>query len=106
MTAQERLLEVIQDILRGSKEGMLLEVLDREVARALGRPISRRNLEDLLVRNPGHFVAGTGGRWQVYTTMTEVEPERAEPAARSSLRRGHFVVFDLETLGKYPETKP
>ena len=52
MSPQDRILEILQETLRAAVEGILIEMLEREVARALGRPVSRKSLEGLLVRNP------------------------------------------------------
>jgi DNA polymerase III epsilon subunit-like protein len=101
MSPQDRILEILQEALRVAVEGMLLEVLEREVARALGRPISRKSLEGLLVRNPERFEVDAGGRWRLRVRVEEIEPEDSGlPPGRQLLERGRFVVFDLETLGR------
>ena len=101
MSPQDRILEILQEALRVAGEGMLLEVLEREVARALGRPISRKSLEGLLVRNPERFEVDAGGRWRLRVRVEEIEPEDSGlPPGRRLLERGRFVVFDLETLGR------
>src|SRR5262245_40969832 len=101
MSPQERIREILQEALRAAGAGILLEVLEREVARALGRPVSRKNLEGFLVRNPERFEVDAGGRWRLRAQIEEIEPEEPEPpSGRQPLERGRFVIFDLETLGR------
>lgn len=57
MSPQEHILQQLREALGEAREGLLLEVLERAVARALGRPVSRKNLEGLLVRYP------TNSKW-------------------------------------------
>ena len=75
---------------------ILLEVLEREVAHTLGRPVSRKSLEGLLVRNPERFEVDAGGHWRRRVRVEEVEPEDpgpppgrqpARPTERSGRRR-------------------
>ena len=103
MNGPDRILAILRETLSGSDAGLLLEVLEREIAKILGRPISRKNLEDILVRHPDQFELGSGGRWRVRVQTQEVEPEETGPVPRTPLTRGRFVVFDLETLGKEAE---
>jgi len=92
---------MLQEALRAAGEGILLEVLERDVARALGRPVSRKSLEGLLVRNPERFEVDAGGRWRLRARVEEVEAEDpGPPPGRQPLERGRFVIFDLETLGR------
>ena len=97
----ERIVQIISAALGRSPEGLQLEVLEREVANELGRRISSVNLRNLLVRNSKLFIEDAGGRWTLRFATETVEPEDSEPPplTRSKLRRGRFVVFDLETLG-------
>ena len=101
MSPQDRLLEILQEALRVAGEGILLEVLEREVAHTLGRPVSRKSLEGLLVRNPERFAVDAGGHWRLRVRVEEIEPEDpGPPPGRQPLARGRFVIFDLETLGR------
>ncbi len=104
MSARDRVLQILGDVLRETQDGAQLEVLEREVGRVLGRPISRRSLEDVLVRHPDRFEADAGGRWRLKVRADVVEPEESgPPLGYTALRRGCYVVFDLETLGKEAE---
>jgi ATP-dependent DNA helicase RecQ len=98
----DRIIQIILGVLRSSPDGVQLEVVEREVARALGRPISRRNLEDLLVRNSEQFVQDKGQRWSLRVQQERVEPEdeAATPASNAQVTQGRFIVFDLETVGR------
>src|SRR2546427_2360447 len=100
MNGPDRILAILREALSRADEGLLLEVLEREIAKILGRPISRKNLEDILVRHPYHFDLGPGGRWRIKVQREEVEPEDVGPTSRAPLTRGGFIIFDLETLGK------
>src|SRR5262249_15820289 len=101
MSPQDRIREILQEALRVAETGMLLEVLEREVARALGRPVSRKSLEGLLVRNPERLEVDAGGRWRLRAQIEEIEPEEPGPSSgRQLLERGRFVIFDIETLGR------
>src|SRR5215475_12926473 len=101
MSPQDHIREILHEALRVAGAGMLLEVLEREVARALGRPVSRKSLEGLLVRHPERFEADAGGRWRLKAQIEEVQPEEPGPlSGRQPLERGRFVIFDLETLGR------
>jgi DNA polymerase III epsilon subunit-like protein len=100
----DRIIQFINETLRAAPEGMQFEVLERAVAVKLGHPIARGSLRNLLVRNSNLFVEDKGGRWRLRIHAEAVEPEDGEPVAgqpmRQPLRRGRFVVFDLETLGR------
>src|SRR5207247_533431 len=103
MSARDRVLQVLAELLR-DLPGAQLEVLEREVGQALGRPVSRKSLEEVLVRHPDRFEADAGGRWRLKVRADVVEPEDVgPPQGRTALRRGCYVVFDLETLGKEAE---
>jgi hypothetical protein len=82
MSPQDRIREILQEALRVAGAGILLEVLEREVARALGRPVSRKSLEGLLVRNPERFEVDAGGRWRLRAQIEEIEPEEPGPPSR------------------------
>jgi ATP-dependent DNA helicase DinG len=104
MNARDRVLQILGAALRDAQGGAQLEVLEREVGRILGRPVSRKSLEELLVRHPERFDSDAGGRWRLKVRAELVEPEDVgPPVGRNSLQRGSYVVFDLETLGKEAE---
>jgi DNA polymerase III epsilon subunit-like protein len=104
MSARDRVLQILGEALLDAPGGAQLEVLEREVGRILGRPVSRKSLEEVLVRHPERFEADAGGRWRLRVRADVVEPEDVgPPRGRSVLRRGSYVVFDLETLGKEAE---
>jgi ATP-dependent DNA helicase RecQ len=104
----ERIIQIITDCLRASPGGIQLEVLEREVARELGRPVSRSNLRTLLVRNSKLFLEDAGARWKLKLLTETIEPEDSAPPrveyGDSAIQRGRFVVFDLETLGREPDS--
>src|SRR5438034_1104413 len=100
MSARDRVVEILNDLLR-DLGGAQIEVLEREIGRELGRPVSRKNLEEILVRHPDRFETDAGGRWRLRVQADVIEPEDVGPPTnRVALRRGCYVVFDLETLGK------
>jgi ATP-dependent DNA helicase RecQ len=104
MSAQDRVLQLLGDVLRQAHGGAQTEVLEREVGRMLGRPVSRKSLEEVLVRHPDRFTMDAGGRWRLKVRDDVVEPEEAgPPMGRTPLQRGCYVVFDLETLGRDAE---
>lgn len=106
MSGREKILEMLGQVLTDSANGLQLEVLELEIAKKLGRPISRKNLEELLVRHPDRFEVDGGGHWQLKIRAQAIEVE--QPAllkTSSSLKHGCYVVFDLETLGKDAESE-
>src|ERR1051325_509139 len=99
----DRIIQFINEALRSTPDGMQFEVLERAIADKLGRSVARGSLRNLLVRNSSLFVEDAGGRWRLRVHAEPGEPEDGEPAGevtRQPLARGHFVVFDLETLGR------
>src|SRR5215211_5598070 len=98
-------LQFLEEILRAAPDGAQLEVLEREVARRLGRPVARGNLQQLLARNSERFEQKAGGQWRLRSQSESAEEGLTEPAiARTPLPRGRYIVFDLETLGREAES--
>jgi len=101
-----RILQFLEEILRAAPDGAQLEVLEREIARKLGRPVSRGNLQQLLARNSDRFEQKAGGQWRLRSQGDSAEEDSAEPViARTPLPRGRYIVFDLETLGREAESE-
>ncbi|HYO90147.1 MAG TPA: exonuclease domain-containing protein, partial [Pyrinomonadaceae bacterium] len=105
----DRIIQFINETLRSSPEGMQFEVLERAVTVRLGHRVARGSLRNLLVRNSNLFVEDAGGRWRLRIHAETVGPEDGElvagQATRQPLRRGRFVVFDLETLGREADSE-
>src|SRR5262249_54911042 len=113
MTLKERLIAAVGEILASTPDGLTDEALARQVAQKVGRQMPPGQVTGALREQPRRFVQGTDGRWRLRAREGVLTPEEAEasseaqsgdrPAAPSvALRRGCYVIFDLEATGQEP----
>jgi len=106
MSLRERVTTAAETILTGEPDGLTIEALARQVAQDVGRRMPPGQVAEALRGMPRRFVEGTDGRWRLrsvedsFTVSTPDTP--AAPAAPApDLRRGCYVVFDLEATGQH-----
>jgi ATP-dependent DNA helicase RecQ len=102
MTLKEQVIAAAETLLAANPAGLTGEALTGLVARQVKRQIPLAQVISVLREQPQRFVEGDGGRWQLRSQEVLLLPD--EPVASSSqtttssqvLRRGCYVVFDLE----------
>ncbi len=112
MTLQERVLAAAEALLQEEPSGLTIEALGRAVATRVGRQMPPGQVAGLLRTRPQRFVEGADGRWRLradaLALADDTAPPSPEPSAdggappRQPLRRGCYVVFDLEATGQDP----
>jgi DNA polymerase III epsilon subunit-like protein len=110
MSLKEQLLAAAEQVLATESAGLTVEALARQVSQRVGRQMPPRQVADALRSKPERFLEGGDGRWRLRERPGILSPED-EPDApaesgppRPNLRRGCFVVFDLEATGPSPES--
>ncbi len=107
MGPQEQILSIATAILREKQEAQTGEALAHEVGKKFGRPVLPAQLMKLLQSKPQLFIVDGGGRWQLrpqqdMLRLDDAASDSVTTAASSTasttsaLRRGCYVVFDLE----------
>ena len=101
-----------EEALAGTPAGLTEEALARQVSQKVGRQMPPGQVANALRERPQRFVEGSDGRWRLRERAGIMLPEEApaeadavarqEQAARPALRRGCYVVFDLEATGQNP----
>jgi hypothetical protein len=110
MALREQVLTAAEQVLAAEAAGLTVEALARHVSQHIGRQMPPRQVADALRSKPERFSEGGDGRWRLRerpgVLTPEYEPDApAEPgSARPQLRRGCYVVFDLEATGPSPES--
>src|SRR5690348_11951331 len=112
MTLQEQVLAAAEQLLAGEPSGLTIEALGRAVAARVGRQMPPGQVAGLLRTRPQRFVEGTDGRWRLRADalaladdtgpLTTARLPDGGATARPPLRRGCYVVFDLEATGQDP----
>lgn len=110
MSLKDQVLAAAETALANQPHGLTVEALARPVSTAVGRQLPPRQIADALRGKPERFVEGGDGRWRLRERLGILTPEddpepTAEPArTRPSLRRGCYIVFDLEATGPTPQS--
>src|SRR5262245_2391498 len=110
MALREQLLTAAEQVLAVEAAGLTVEALARQVSQRVGRQMPPRQVADALRSKPECFLEGGDGRWRLRERpgVLTFEDEPNGPAelvpARPNLRRGCYVVFDLEATGPSPES--
>lgn len=105
--AQLQLAEAAEEILQAAPRGMTGEALLGALAKRMKKTLPERVVFPVLRQLPQRFVDDGAGRWSLRTRASEQEMRQEEPrqldtreAAGAELRRGCYVVFDLEATGQ------
>src|SRR6266704_4735633 len=106
MGPQEQILSIAMAVLQEKQEPQTGESLANAVSKKFGRPVLPGQLAKLLQSKPQVFLLDGGGRWQLRpqqnTLLLEDETEMVNAQSRpmagttQSLKRGCYIVFDLE----------
>ncbi len=112
MALKEQVQAAAEEALTAAPAGLTEEALARQVAQRVGRQMPPGQVANVLRERPQRFVEGSDGRWRLRERQGILLPEEipAEAgtsvdqvsAARPALRRGCYVVFDLEATGQDP----
>ena len=112
MALKEQVLAAAEEVLRGTPIGLTEEALARQVAQRVGRQVPPGQVANALRERPQRFVEGDDGRWRLRERQGILLPEESAAeagalvsqasATRPALRRGSYVVFDLEATGQDP----
>src|SRR4051794_37454733 len=109
MSLKDQVLTAAEQVL-ADHTGLTLEALARKVSQAVGRQLPPRQVADALRGKPERFPEGADGRWRlrqrqgVLTPEDEPDTPSESAPARPPLRRGCYVVFDLEATSPNPES--
>src|SRR5438105_14633263 len=110
MSLKEQVLAAAEQVLATEAVGLTIEALAPRVSQRVGRQLPPRQIADALRGKPERFVEGGDGRWRlrertgVLTAEDESDSSPESAPSRFSLRRGCYVVFDLEATGPSPES--
>ena len=103
MNLKEQVIEAARALLATNAAGMTAEALAGQVAKQVERQLPLAQVTAALRERPRLFVEGEGGRWRLREQVVEALPDEALSAqaatsgvARRALRRGCYVIFDLE----------
>jgi ATP-dependent DNA helicase RecQ len=108
---QDRVVAAAEASLGEAQDGLTIEALARQIASQVGRQLPPGQVAGLLRARPQRFVDGSDGRWRLRATTLQLpgedEPDAppsqvAAVATIPSLRRGCYVVFDVEATGQDP----
>jgi ATP-dependent DNA helicase RecQ len=113
MGLREDVLAACEGLLAATPDGLTAEALLRSVAQRVGQQLPLPSLTNLLRSLPERFVEGEDGRWRLRERSGVLIPEDADAPFDSSssqptvpahlpLKRGCYVVFDLEATGPHP----
>jgi ATP-dependent DNA helicase RecQ len=112
MALKEQVQAAAEEALTATPAGLTEEALTRQVAQKVGRQVLARQVAEALRQRPQRFVEGSDGRWRLRERQGILLPEEVaaeaetggsqDHAARPALRRGCYVVFDLEATGQDP----
>ena len=104
------MLAAAEQALTAAPAGMTVEALARLVSQRVGRQMPHRQVAEALRGKPERFLEGGDGRWRlrerpgVLTAEDEPDVSTGPAPSRPALRRGCYVVFDLEATGPSPES--
>ena len=101
MGPQEQILTLATTILHEKQQPQTIEALTQEVSKHFGRPLPSAQVGRLLQSKPQVFIVDGGGRWQLRQQQNtliveEVTPTPLPIGSTQTLRRGCYIVFDLE----------
>lgn len=103
MTLKEQVIAAAQALLAANPAGMTGEALTGQVAKQVGRQLPLAQVTAALRERPQLFVEGDGGRWRLREQEIAALPDEspfaqaaASGVSRQALRRGCYVIFDLE----------
>lgn len=109
MALKDTVFAAAEQFLAAAASGLTIEALAREVAKHVGRQLPPNQVASALRERPQRFVEGSDGRWrlrsQIVTAETSAPAEQDEAQTAPQidavvLRRGCYVVFDLEAIGQ------
>lgn len=106
--AQLQMADTVEELLRAAERGMTGEALLIALAKKMGRALPERVVLPVLRQLPQRFVDDGAGRWSLRVPEPELVAvpaedelaERSQEEASPTLRRGCYVVFDLEATGQ------
>ncbi len=106
MNPQEQILSIAITVLQEKQEAQTSESLANSVGKKFGRPVLPGQLAQLLQSKPQVFLLDSSGRWQLrpqqntllLEDVTDPVSSPSDPIVGTtrSLKRGCYVVFDLE----------
>src|SRR5713101_2838270 len=103
MALKDQVITAAQALLAENPAGMTGEALTGQVAKQVGRQLPLTQVTAALRERPQFFVEGEGGRWRLREQVAAALPDEmlftqatASTVARQALRRGCYVIFDLE----------
>ncbi len=103
MALKEQVITAAQALLAENPAGMTGEALTGQVAKQVGRQLPLTQVMAVLREQPQLFVEGEGGRWRLREQVAAALPDEmlftqttASTVSRHALRRGCYVIFDLE----------
>ncbi|HLI91917.1 MAG TPA: RecQ family ATP-dependent DNA helicase [Ktedonobacteraceae bacterium] len=102
MTLKEHIAAAAETLLAEAPAGLTAEALTSQVAKQVKRQLPPAQVTAVLRELPQRFVESDGGRWQLRRQEALLFPDEPavaaapSPASRQPLRRGCYVVFDLE----------
>ena len=107
---RNQVLAAAEQALTAEPAGLTVEALARLVSQRVGRQMPHRQVAEALRGKPERFLEGGDGRWRlrerpgVLTAEDEPDVSTGPAPSRPALRRGCYVVFDLEATGPSPES--
>jgi DNA polymerase III epsilon subunit-like protein len=107
MSLREDIVAAAEAILHNEPEGLTDEALVREVGARIHQLRPAKQITNLLREMPQRFVEGVDGQWRLRQRSDRVPDETEDGTrgpVRTPLRRGCYVVFDLEALGQDPKS--
>src|SRR6266566_8926961 len=105
MGIEEEVVTAAEDILKQTPGGLTKEALVRMIAPRLPNKLLPAKIIEMLRKQPQRFVEGGDGRWRlraqaVLLPMDEpIAASMTNGNATQHLRKGCYVVFDLEAIG-------
>ena len=106
MGIKEDVIIAATEILQQTPQGLTKEALVRQLTPRLSQRLPSTTLINMLRQQPQTFVEGGDGRWRLrqqanlFALQEEVAQEEHPARIQHFLRRGSYVVFDLEALGQ------
>ena len=106
MGIEEEVIAAAEDVLKQNAMGLTKEALVRLVEPRLTHRLLPTQIIAMLRKQPQRFVEGGDGRWRLREQVELSDLEDAheifdtDASPRRVLRRGSYVFFDLETIGR------